>query len=96
VIEPIAGDYLCPAQFSNIPMMPQEFRPILAELICYRALKALGALNKLQACADYIKDMISGGDTLIESRVEDQVEVVYDRFGLLNTVGVFGYSNVVR
>lgn len=94
--EPQVGDYICLAQQSCIPQMPQEFRPVLAELICYRALKALGAAAKLQACAEYIKDMIDGGTALIETRVEDQVEVVFDRNGLLNATSIFGYTNVVR
>jgi hypothetical protein len=94
--EPVVGDYVCPAQQANVPMMPQELRPVLAELINYRALKALGAAQKSQACAAYITDLLSGGEILIESRVEDQAEVIFDRFGLLNSVGSFGCSNVVR
>lgn len=93
---PVIGDYICAAQTTNIPMMPADFRPLLAELICFQALKALGATAKLQTCAAFVKDLMAGAHIMINNRVEEQVDVIYDRYGLLDSASSFGYTNVVR
>lgn len=91
-IEPVLLDYICAAQTTNTPMIPQEFRPILAEMLCFRVLKALGANTHLQACASNIKDMVQNALNLISNRVEDQVDVVYDRYGILNALSPSSFS----
>lgn len=83
-VEPQIGDYVCPAQRTCIPMIPQEFHPILAEMICFRALKSLGAAQKLQICSENIRDMVKNLVGLVANRVEAEVDVVYDRDSLFN------------
>lgn len=91
-LEPVLSDYICLAQTTNTPMVPQEFRPILAEMLCYRVLKALGAMTHLQACAANIQDMTRNALHLISNRVEDQIDVVYDRYSILNSLSPSGAS----
>lgn len=93
---PQAGDYICPAQTSCIPMLPSEFHSILAELICYRALKALGMTAKLQVCAQNIQDMVKGAMKLMSNRIESEVDVIFDSSGYLASIGNFGSGWVVR
>jgi hypothetical protein len=89
-VEPQTSDYICPAQQTNIPMIPQEFHPILAEMICYRALKALGATQKLQTVEGNIQAMLQMALNLMANRVEAEVDVVYDGNGFLSAVGNYG------
>lgn len=95
-LEPVKGDYISPAQTANVPMIPQEFHPILSEMIAYRALKALGTTTHLQACAQNIKDMIQGAMKLINNRIEGEPEVVYDSSGFLTMTPFFGYRTLTR
>lgn len=95
-VTPMVGDYICPAQTACIPMLPQEFHHILGELICFRALKALGAEKHLAIVASNVKDMLQGAMKLISNRVESEPEVVYDRHGLLGVTNHFGYQLSLR
>lgn len=94
-LEPQTNDYICAAQTANIPMIPLEFHPIVPELICYRALKALGAQAKMAACAQNIKDMMQGALKLMSNRVDADVDVVYDSTGFLASIGGFGSGWIV-
>jgi hypothetical protein len=89
-VTPVVGDYICPAQSANIPMIPSEFHPILAEMICYRALKALGHTTQMQVCQAHINEMLQGAFKLIAQRVEQEVDVVFERNGILGAVGMSG------
>lgn len=85
-VQPAIGDYICPAQKTCIPQIPCEFHPILAEMICYRALKAMGRQNQMQACVANITQMLKGAFTLVSNRVEAEVDVIYDDNSLLNSI----------
>lgn len=93
---PRVGDYVCPAQQANIPMVPQEFHPILSEMIAYRALKALGDINHMQVCKVHINEMLQNAYKLIAMRVEQEQDVVYDRGSILNAVGLPSFGSAVR
>lgn len=95
-VEPISGDYISLAQQACIPMIPQEFHPILSELVCYRAMKALGATEHLQVLAANIKDMMQNALKLMSNRVESEVDVVYDRDSILNTMKFYGNRAVLK
>jgi hypothetical protein len=84
--EPKVGDWICPAQQSPIPMVPSEFHSILAEMICFRAMKAIGHTEQMQAIAAHISELISNAFKMIANRVESEVEVAYDNSGLLNAI----------
>jgi hypothetical protein len=95
-VEPEVGDYICAAQTSPIPMLPAEFHPILSEMIAFRALKALGASNHLQTCAQNIGDMLKGVFKLIENRTESTPDVVFDPTGFVALSGFSGNLTTIR
>lgn len=69
-VEPGADDYICPAGFSNIPMIPEEFHPVLAEMGACRMLRSMGDLNKFQTSAAILNQMMSEALDLIKNRAE--------------------------
>jgi hypothetical protein len=83
-VEPIVGDYICPAQTTCIPMIPQEMHAILAELVCRRILKALGDHEAVAEVEKNVKEMIELMISETSQRVESSVEVIYDRHSILN------------
>lgn len=93
---PQIGDYICLAQTANIPMIPQEMHPILAEMIAFRCNKALGNAQGMQGCASNIKDMLSGAMKLIENRIASEPDVVLDSSGFLGMLSVGGYRTLTR
>lgn len=93
---PQVGDFICPAQTTCIPMLPSEFHSILSEMICFRALKALGMVQKLEVVAQNIKDMLQGAMKMMSNRVESEVDVIFDSSGYLASVGNFGSGWMVR
>ena len=86
-VEVAANDYVCPAGKANIPMIPIEWMPVLSELICYRAMKALGAAKNVAEIKANIADMIDQAMSITSNRMEDEVDVMYDADGLLNSLG---------
>jgi hypothetical protein len=69
VVMPQTGDYICPAQKSNIPQIPQEFHPLLAQMAGCRILEGLGDLNKLQMAEAKLDKMRRQAFQLIANRV---------------------------
>lgn len=84
------GDYICPAKKANIPMIPQEFHPVLAQMVTCRLLEALGDLNKLNASLAKLAEMKSNAMALIQNRVEDSVEYFNNRNSLSRSTGSYG------
>ncbi len=82
-IEPGADDYICPSGFSNIPMIPEEFHPVLAEMGACRMLRSLGDLNKFQASAAILKEMMSEALDLIKNRAESSPQRPSRKHGLI-------------
>lgn len=95
-VEPRAGDYICPAKYSNVPQLPSEYHSILAELIAWRALKASGAQQNLAACGANVKDMLEQVATLIENRVETSPDLIFEPNGLIGALGGRNYSSFTR
>lgn len=85
-VTPGVGDYLCPAGYTNLPQVPPEFHPILSEMIAARALKALGATEKLGAVQANIKEMLLYAFKMIANRVESETEVLYNKNSLVNSL----------
>ncbi len=69
-VEPGVDDYICPAGYSNIPMIPEEFHPVLAEMGACRMLRSLGDLTKWQASRAEVKEMLDEALDLIKNRAE--------------------------
>jgi hypothetical protein len=74
VIQVIAGDYIALEQTSNVPFVPAEYHPVLAQAVSCRLLEALGDLNKLQTGMAKLGEMRSQAMKLIMNRVETAVE----------------------
>lgn len=69
-VEPQIGDYVCPAGFSNIPMIPLELQPVLEQMAVCRALRAIGALERYKAENEELKEMRAEALKLIRNRSE--------------------------
>lgn len=87
---PGVGDYICAAQTTCIPMIPQEFHPILAQMVAARLMEALGDLQKLQAVNSKLAEMRRQAFQLVGNRVESDSIHVVKRFGAL---AYSGYPN---
>jgi hypothetical protein len=74
-VEPVVGDYICPAGFANIVMVPEEFVPALAQMGAARVLAALGDLNKWQSAKAIADQMRMEALKLIRQRVESSPEM---------------------
>ena len=84
---PTIGDYICPAGQANIPQVPQEFHPVLAQMGACRILAALGDLNKLQAANAELKEVRREAVKLIKNRVDSAPEKVDTRGSLMGRIG---------
>lgn len=69
-IEPGVGDYISLTGEANIPMIPIEFHPILAEMACVRMLRSMGDLKKWQASKAELEQMRQEALGLIRQRAE--------------------------
>lgn len=84
-IEPAAGDYICPTGYSNIPMIPEEFHPVLAEMGTNRVLRSLGDLNKWQASSALLREMTTEALDLIKNRAESSPQRPSRKHGLIRS-----------
>lgn len=84
-IEPGADDYICPSGYSNIPMFPEEFHPVLAEMGVCRMLRSMGDLNKWQASKAELKEMMDEALSLIKNRAESSPQRPSRKHGLLKS-----------
>ncbi len=78
------GDYVCAARHANIPMVPQEFHPLLAEMAAARIMQALGHNDKLQAVNVSIAEMKDAAMKMISTRVEDDPRAIVNRRGIFS------------
>jgi hypothetical protein len=83
-VEPQVGDYICATGFSNIPMIPEEFHPILAQMSAVRILMSLGDVNKLQMAKGLLDESRKSALKLIKNRAESSSKKVNQRNGLLS------------
>jgi hypothetical protein len=88
---PQLNDYICPRLTANIPMVPQEFHPLLAEMGAERVLQALGHTDKLQACMANIESMRKRLFKLVANRIEQKPIPIVNRNSLLRFSGFGSY-----
>lgn len=88
----VVGDYLCPAQQTCIPMIPQEFHPILSEMGARRVMKALGATQNYAVLKGEVDILIADALGVIANRTESEPELLYDQNSLVNSMGGMGPS----
>jgi hypothetical protein len=84
---PTVGDYICPAGQANIPQVPQEFHPMLAQMGAVRLLASLGDINKHQIAKADLQEARREAIKLIKNRVESAPQKVDTRGGLLGRMG---------
>lgn len=82
VVEPQVGDYICPTGYANIPMLPEEFHPYLAQKISNRLIAALGQLDKLQMGEAQAARLRDRALSLVKNRVESAPEILSTRSNL--------------
>lgn len=92
---PGVGDYICPQYQSNIPMLPEEFHPIIVQLTVARCMEALGHMDKLQAVNAKLAEMRKSAIDMIANRVDAEPEKVVNRNSILRFSGRGIYRNVV-
>lgn len=91
------NDYICPAQQTNIPQIPDVFHPILSEMVVARCMKSLGNMPALQELKMELVEKLRDAWSLIENRIEGQVDVAYDQNSLLNMVSSWSlYQPILR
>lgn len=86
---PGIADYICLAKTANVPQIPQEFHPLLAEQCAARMIQALGHNDKLAAINVSLTEMKMQAMKLISNRVEDDPRTATTRRGIS---GFFGGS----
>jgi hypothetical protein len=87
------NDYLCPAQKCNIPMIPEDLHPLLAQMTAQRVVEALGDAAKLQMINSKLSDMRRQAMQMISNRVETEIMPIRNRRGILNSINSYGYLN---
>ena len=97
-VVPGVGDYICPAGFSCIAQIPQEFYPVLAQATAVAYLESSGDLQKQQVAAGTLGRMMQAALKLISNRLEGEPEVIFNRDGVCSAIGnaVYGYQSVWR
>lgn len=83
-VEPEVNDYICPATYANIPMVPEEFHPVLAEMGAVRILRSMGDLQKWQASKSELEQMRAMALKLIRQRAESAPDMFTKRNPLLS------------
>lgn len=84
---PGEDDYICPRLKANVPTIPQEFHPYLAERGAARVVQALGHNDKLQAINGNLQMMEKSLMKIISNRVENDARAIVNRNGIFSYVG---------
>lgn len=84
VIEPQVGDYICPSGFANIPQLPTEWHPVLAQSVNVRILGSLGDLNKKASEQQELDRLRTNALKLSGNRVEASPKKISKRNSLIS------------
>lgn len=77
------GDWVALSNQTPVMQMPDEFHQSLVQAVICRVLEALGDTDMLSIAADRLEKKLVVAQQLLAPRVESEVPVVLDRFGLL-------------
>lgn len=80
---PIVNDYICPNGYSNIPMTPEEFHPVLAQMGTVRMLAAMGHQEKWQSAKAELQELRKEALKLVRNRAESAPDTVYRKSPIL-------------
>lgn len=86
-MEPQVDDYICPAGYANIPMIPEEWHDVLAQSVAVRLIRSIGHNERFQAEYAILKEMINDATELIQMRSESQPKFIAPSNPL---AGIFG------
>jgi hypothetical protein len=75
-VEPGLNDYVCLTGTANIPMLPEEFHPVLAQMGTVRVLASLGHTEKWQAAKAELQEMRKEALKLISNRAQSAPEMM--------------------
>jgi len=92
---PQVNDYICPQFSTNIPMLPEEFHPIIVQLTVARCMEALGHMDKLQAVNAKLSEMRKSAMDMIANRVDSEPSKIINRNSILRYSGRSLYKNAV-
>ena len=84
-VEPAILDYIAPTGYTNIPQLPIEFHPVLAQRGAIRLLLALGHTEKAQLAKMELREMEQEAIDLIQNRAESSPERPSRKRGLIAT-----------
>jgi hypothetical protein len=96
VLQIEVNDYIALEQTCNVPLIPAEYHPVLAQAVACRLLEALGDLNKLQTGMAKLGEMRSQAMKLIMNRVETAVEFFNNPYGIGNQTGRYSKRAALR
>lgn len=82
-VEPAATDYICPTGYTNIPMLPIEFHPVLAQRMACRMLASIGDLQNLAAAKADLREIEDDALAIIKNRAESAPERPSKKRGLI-------------
>jgi hypothetical protein len=77
------GDYVALSNQTPVVQLPDEFHQCLSQAVICRVLEALGDSDMYSIAADRLNKKIEAAQQLLTPRVESELPVVVDRFGLL-------------
>lgn len=75
-IEPSSGDYICPNGYANIPMVAEEFHPVLAQMGAVRVLAGMGMTDKWQTAKGELQELRKEALKLIRNRAESAPDTI--------------------
>jgi hypothetical protein len=87
LVYPQLNDYICPTGYANIPMVPEEFHPVLNQMVAVRLIASLGDINKWNAAKAELQEMRMEALKLVKNRVETAPTKVVSQNGLLTSFG---------
>lgn len=73
------GDYLALAEYSPLPQIPEEFQPILSQMVVCKVLEATGDRAGLQVAKADLKDNMMGAVKLLTPRDQSHPEKIVGR-----------------
>lgn len=82
-----AGDYICAAELTKYPQLPDAFFPLLEHLTAMEVLKALGDRDNHKRLAEELPKLESEALTIISPRVEEGAKKIMSNAGALGAVG---------
>lgn len=78
------GDYLTLSNQTPVVQLPDEFHQCLSQAVICRVLEALGDSEMYAIAVSRLDKKIEAAQQLLTPRVESELPVVIDRFGLMN------------